>query len=52
MKKKLKPFWRAGGTQAEKSAKFGQNGLSVVAAISKKAHNKIGGIPYFIIYRS
>ena len=31
------PFWRAGGTQAEKSAKFGHNGLCVVAAISKKA---------------
>ena len=31
----LGPIWRAGGTQAKKSAKFGQNGLCVLGAISK-----------------
>ena len=36
-KKLTKPFWRAGGTQAEKSSKFGQNRLCVLAAISKMA---------------
>ena len=37
-KRDSKPFWRrAGGTQAEKSTKFGQNGLCVLAAISKMA---------------
>ena len=36
-KSKNQPFWRAGGTQAEKSAKFGPNGLCMLAAISKKA---------------
>ena len=30
-------FWRVGGTQAEKSAKFGQNGLCMLAGISKSA---------------
>ena len=36
-KKLTEPFWRAGGTQAETSAKFGQNRLCVSAAISKMA---------------
>ena len=36
-KKFTKPFRRAGGTQAEKSAKFGQNGLCALSAISKMA---------------
>ena len=36
--KKIKQsFWRSGGTHAEKSAKFGQNGLCMSADISKKA---------------
>ena len=33
----VEPIWRAGGTQAKKSAKFGQNGLCVLAGISKSA---------------
>ena len=36
-KKFTEPFGRAGGTQAEKSTKFGLNGLYVSAAISKMA---------------
>ena len=36
IKKIKQPFWRAGGTQAKKSAKFGQNGLCMSADISKK----------------
>ena len=44
----MEPFWRAGGTQAEKSAKYGLNGLYVLAAIiyffnfesHKHLHNK------------
>ena len=31
------PFWRAGGTQAEKSAKSGQNGLCALPGIFKMA---------------
>ena len=35
------PFWRAVGTQADKSAKLGQNGLCMPADISKMAQGKI-----------
>ena len=37
LKKKLKPFWRAGGIQAKNSTKFRPNGLCMPAAISSKA---------------
>ena len=37
----VEPIWRAGGTQAKKSAKFGQNGLCVLAGISKSAPQNI-----------
>ena len=33
-----KLFWRAGSTQADKYAKLGQNGLYMLAAISKMAN--------------
>ena len=41
MKFSLGPFWRAGGAQADKSAKLGQNGLCMPADISKMAQGKI-----------
>ena len=34
-------FWRAGGTQAKKSAKYGQNRLCMLTAISKTARENI-----------
>ena len=37
MRWNLKPYWRASGTQAEKSAKFGPNWLCVSGAISMMA---------------
>ena len=37
----VEPIWRAGGTQAENSAKFGQNGLCMIAGISKTAPQNI-----------
>ena len=37
VKKNLKPYWRAGGTQAENSAIFWLNWLCVSGAISKMA---------------
>ena len=37
----VEPIWRAGGTQAENSAKFGQNGLCMLAGISKTAPQNI-----------
>ena len=41
MKFSIGAFWRAGGTQADKSAKLGQNGLCMLADISKMAQGKI-----------
>ena len=37
----VEPIWRAGGTQAKISAKFGQNGLCVLAGSSKSAYCRI-----------